>query len=114
MRIRLTPEKKAFFRLFEQASANTIDVARLLVELLSSYPGNGEELIGRIKELEREGDRVTAETVRLINRTFVTPFERDDIRRLAGSLDDICDHMDEAAADVRLYDIKEVPEKAKQ
>lgn len=112
MRIRLKPHKRQFFVLFEESSANTIEIARLLVELLSSYPGNGEQLIGRIKEREHEGDRITYEIVQLINKTFVTPFDRDDIHRLATRLDDICDHIDEAAADVRLFDIKEVPGKA--
>ena len=114
MRIRMKPHKREFFTLFEQSSANTVEIARLLVELMSSYPGNGEELIGRIKEREHEGDRLTYEIAQLINKTFVTPFDRDDIRRLAQRLDDISDHIDEAAADVRLFDIKEVPEKAKQ
>ena len=114
MRFRLKPHKHEFFTLFELSSANTVDTARLLVELLSSYPGNGEELIGRIKEREHEGDRLTYEIIQLINRTFVTPFDRDDIHRLATRLDDICDHIDEAAADVRLFDIKEVPEAAKE
>ena len=50
-----------------------------------------------IKELEHEGDRLTHELVDLLNRTFVTPFDRDDMYRLAGALDDICDHVDDAA-----------------
>jgi predicted phosphate transport protein (TIGR00153 family) len=114
MKIRFKPHKRQFFTLFEESTANAIEIARLLVELLSSYPGNGEELIGRIKEREHEGDRITYEIAQLINNTFVTPFDRDDIRRLAQRLDDICDFIDEAAADVRLFDIKEVPDKAKQ
>jgi uncharacterized protein len=114
MKIRFKPHKRQFFTLFEESTANAIEIARLLVELLSSFPGNGEELIGRIKEREHEGDRITYEIAQLINNTFVTPFDRDDIRRLATRLDDICDFIDEAAADVRLFDIKEVPDKAKQ
>ena len=114
MKFRIKPQKREFFTLFEQSSANTVQIAQLLVELLSSYPGNGEQLIARIKDREHEGDRLTYEIAQLINNTFVTPFDRDDIRRLATRLDDICDHIDEAAADVRLFDIKEVPELAKQ
>ena len=53
-----------------------------------------------IRELEHEGDRLTHELVDLVNRTFVTPFDRDDMYRLAGALDDICDHIDEAAEKV--------------
>lgn len=114
MKFRIKPHNRQFFTLFEESTANAIEIARLLVELLSSYPGNGEALIGRIKEREHEGDRITYEIAQLINNTFVTPFDRDDIRRLAQRLDDICDFIDEAAADVRLFDIKEVPGKAQQ
>ena len=53
-----------------------------------------------IKELEHEGDRLTHELVDLVNRTFVTPFDRDDMYRLAGALDDICDYVDDAAEKV--------------
>jgi predicted phosphate transport protein (TIGR00153 family) len=114
MKLKLTPQKKEFFRLFEAASANAIEIAELLVELLDSYPNDGDQLISRIKEHEHEGDRLVQETVRLINKTFVTPFDRDDIHRLATRLDDICDHIDEAAADIRLFDIKQVPAKARE
>jgi predicted phosphate transport protein (TIGR00153 family) len=114
MRLRLTPEKKEFFRLFEQSAANAVDISELLVELLDTYPSDGDQLIARIKQLEHEGDRLVQETVRLINKTFVTPFDREDIYRLASRLDDICDHVDEAAADIRLFDVKHVPDKARQ
>src|SRR5919201_588371 len=97
MRLRLTPQKREFYDLLTQASANAVDIARLLVELLDRYPDDGGELIRRIKEHEHTGDRLTHDVVSLLNRTFVTPFDRDDMYRLAGALDDICDHVDEAA-----------------
>ena len=62
-----------------------------LLELLERFPEDGTELIGQIKELEHDGRRLTHEVVNLINRTFVTPFDRDDIYRLAAAIDDICD-----------------------
>jgi len=114
MRIRWKPHKHEFFELFSRASANAVEIARLLVELLDTYPTDGAELIARIKEKEHEGDKVVQQIVGLINRTFVTPFDRDDIYRLSSRLDDICDHIDEAAANIRLFDIAEVREKAKR
>ena len=97
-RLRFTPQKREFFELYAQASANTVEIARLLVELLERFPEDGERARSRrIKEREHEGDRLTHEVVTLLNRTFVTPFDRDDMYRLAGALDDICDHIDEAA-----------------
>jgi predicted phosphate transport protein (TIGR00153 family) len=109
--LKLTPQNREFFALFATASANTVEISRLLVELLDRFP-DGLELIRRIKDAEHEGDRVTRAVVDLLNRTFVTPFDRDDIYRLAGALDDVCDHVDEAADNLSLYGVKVVPEQA--
>ena len=113
-RLSLTPQKREFFDLYSQASANTVEIAGLLVELLDRFPDDGEALIGRIKELEHKGDRLTHEIVLLLNKTFVTPFDRDDMYRLAGALDDICDHIDEAADNLGSYGVERVPEKARE
>jgi uncharacterized protein Yka (UPF0111/DUF47 family) len=111
-RIRLTPQKREFFGLYAQASANTVEIARLLVQLLESFPDDGGELIEQIKSREHEGDRLTHDVVDLLNRTFVTPFDRDDMYRLAGALDDICDHVDEAADNLGSWGADRVPAKA--
>src|ERR671938_2056094 len=111
-RLRLTPQKREFFDLYSRASANTVEIAGLLVELLDRFPEHDGDLIGRIKEREHEGDRVTHEVVALLNRTFVTPFDRDDMYRLAGAIDDVCDHVDEAADNLATYGVERVPEKA--
>jgi hypothetical protein len=113
-RLSFTPQKREFFDLYSKASANTVEIAGLLVELLDRFPDDGVGLIGRIKELEHEGDRLTHEIVLLLNKTFVTPFERDDMYRLAGALDDICDHIDEAADNLGSYGVERVPEKARE
>jgi predicted phosphate transport protein (TIGR00153 family) len=112
-RIRLTPQKREFFDLYAQASANAVEISRLLVKLLERFPNDGRELIEQIKSREHEGDRLTHDVVDLLNRTFVTPFDRDDMYRLAGALDDICDHIDEAADNLGVYGVERVPEKAR-
>jgi predicted phosphate transport protein (TIGR00153 family) len=112
-RIRLVPQKHAFFELYAEASANAVEIARLLVELLDRFPDDGQVLVGRIKEREHEGDRLTHDVVLLLNRTFVTPFDRDDMYRLAGAIDDICDHVDEAADNLGSWGVERVPEKAR-
>ncbi len=111
-RLRLTPQNRAFFVLFSRASSNAVEIARLLVQLLDRFPEN-TELIRRIKDCEHEGDRLTHEVVDLLNRTFVTPFDRDDMYRLAGAIDDVCDHVDEAADNIALYGVRVVPPDAK-
>jgi uncharacterized protein len=67
-----------------------------------------------VKELEHAGDRLTHELVDLLNRTFVTPFDRDDMYRLAGALDDICDHVDEAAGRIVSYGVGEIRLQARE
>src|SRR5438445_12834406 len=113
MALRLTPQKREFFGLFIQASANARDIARALVELLEEWPENRERLRD-IRELEHEGDRLTHEVINLLNRTFVTPFDRDDMYRLATVIDDICDHVDEAADNIDAYEVTDVPPRARE
>jgi predicted phosphate transport protein (TIGR00153 family) len=112
-RISLVPQKREFFVLYSRAARNAVEIARLLVELLDEFPQDGNRLRD-IKELEHEGDRLTRELVDLLNRTFVTPFDRDDMYRLATALDDICDHVDEAAGNIAGYGVKEIRQAAKE
>ena len=114
MRLGLKPQKRAFLGLLAAASHNIVEISKLLAELLEQYPEDGRELIARIKEREHEGDRLTTDLIGLVNRTFVTPFDRDDIFRLATALDDICDHVDDAATNLDLYDVRRVPERARE
>jgi uncharacterized protein len=114
VRIRLTPQKREFFELFTRASSNAVEISRLLVDLLGRFPDDGAELITRIKEREHTGDRLTHEVVDLLNRTFVTPFDRDDIYRLAAAVDDVCDNIDEAADKLGSYGVKGVPQRAQE
>jgi hypothetical protein len=111
--VRLTPQKREFFELYTQASANAIEIARLLVDLLETFPQDGDSLIAQIKEREHDGDRLTHDVVLLLNSTFVTPFDRDDMYRLASAIDDICDHVDEAADNLGSWGVERVPEKAR-
>ena len=113
MRIRFTPESKEFFDLFSRASSNAVDIARLGLELFERFPEDGAELIGRIKELEHTGDNLTHEVVFQLNKTFVTPFDRDDIYRLAGAIDDVCDFVDGTADNLGSWGVTEVPPDAR-
>jgi predicted phosphate transport protein (TIGR00153 family) len=112
-RLSLIPQKREFFELYNRAAANILAIAERLVELLESFPNRADDLVREVKELEHEGDRLTHELIDLLNRTFVTPFDRDDMYRLAGALDDICDHVDEAAGRVVSYGVTEIREQAR-
>jgi predicted phosphate transport protein (TIGR00153 family) len=112
-RLSLVPQKREFFVLYSRAASNAVEIARLLVELLEQFPQNGG-LLRDIKDLEHEGDRLTRELVDLLNRTFVTPFDRDDMYQLSSALDDICDHIDEAAGNIAGYGVEEIRPAAKE
>lgn len=113
-RLTLTPQKREFFGLYNQAAGNVVAIAERLVELLDRFPDGADDLERKVKDLEHEGDRLTYELVDLLNRTFVTPFDRDDMYRLAGALDDVCDHIDEAASKVVGYGVEEIRLQAKE
>jgi uncharacterized protein len=112
-RLTLIPQKREFFELYNRAAENIVAIAERLLELLERYPDAAEDLGREVKELEHEGDRLTHELVDLLNRTFVTPFDRDDMYRLAGALDDICDHVDETAGRIVSYGVAEIREQAR-
>src|SRR5262245_1806808 len=104
----LVPQKREFFDLYNRAAANTVAIAQMLIDLLEQFPTRAEEAMRDIEELEHEGDRLTHEVVDLLNRTFVTPFDRDDMSRLSTALDDICDHVDDAAEKIVDYGVRDV------
>lgn len=112
-RLSLIPQKREFFELYNRAAENIGTIADRLIDLLDRFPDGADDLVREVKELEHEGDRLTHELVDLLNRTFVTPFDRDDMYRLAGALDDICDHIDEAAGRIVSYGVVEIREQAR-
>jgi hypothetical protein len=113
-RLTLIPQKREFFVLYNRAAENIVAIAERLIELLDRFPEGAADLGRDVKELEHEGDRLTHELVDLLNRTFVTPFDRDDMYRLAGALDDICDHVDEAAGRIVSYGVTEIRLQARE
>jgi len=113
VRFTLIPQKREFFELYNRAAANIVEIAEKLIELLDRFPESAEDLGREVKDLEHEGDRLTHELVDLLNRTFVTPFDRDDMYRLAGALDDICDHVDAATGRIVSFGVDEIREQAR-
>jgi hypothetical protein len=112
-RLSLIPQKREFFDLYNDAAANTVEISQRLIDLLDEFPRDAESRMRDIKELEHTGDRITHDLVDLINRTFVTPFDRDDMYRLAGVLDDICDNIDDSAEKVVGYGVQDIREQAR-
>jgi uncharacterized protein len=97
-RLTLKPQKREFNRFFQAASSNAVETAVALARLLSEFPNDTESLVRAVKDKEHAGDALTRDVVALLNRTFVTPIDRDDIYRLAGAIDDVCDRINDAAS----------------
>ena len=110
-KIRLIPQTREFYTLFDRSAQNLVSTSLLLLDLLEHYPDR-RDLVEQIKDREHDGDSVTHEIVQLVNKTFVTPIDGEDIYDLATSLDDVCDFMDEVADELNLYGVDEVPREA--
>ncbi len=104
-RLSLVPKDREFFALFEAAATNLQRSAELLEEMLRHWPDRAE-LAHDILECEQEGDRITHNLILRLNESFVTPIDREDIYALAGALDDVVDHIEEAADFLGLYKIE--------
>ncbi|MDQ3628454.1 MAG: DUF47 family protein [Actinomycetota bacterium] len=108
MRLRIRPTEESFYDLFTQQAHHLVGGAALMAKLLDPTVDR-DDLAVRMREIEHEADETTHEIVRRVNSTFVTPFDREDIYRLASALDDVMDHMEEAVDLVSLYDIGDLP-----
>jgi predicted phosphate transport protein (TIGR00153 family) len=100
-----------FFDLFERAGQNIVRAADLLDQMLSNFPDRAD-LAQDILACEQEGDRITHDVIRRLNRTYITPIDREDILTLAPALDDIIDYTEEVADYLGLYKIEAPMEQA--
>ena len=110
MAFRLTPHERGFYPLFTRAAENIAVAADELAKLVAAEPTDRAALAARVKEAELAGDEVTHEIMIKINTTFVTPFDREDIYRLASALDDVLDAIEEAADRIVLYRLGTLPD----
>jgi predicted phosphate transport protein (TIGR00153 family) len=107
------PREQRFYDLFEKQASILVSASVLLKETLEDA-GDLAARRREIKDLERQGDKVTYEIVRGLNETFVTPFDYEDISALAAGLDDILDFIEEIADTVNLYGITTIPRAANE
>jgi len=104
MRISLLPREDNFFLLFEKASDNLVTGVHLLQEFLEHYE-NVEEKAQKLKDIEHQGDLITHEIVEKLNRTFITPIDREDIHALASNLDDVLDSIEAVVNRILIFKI---------
>lgn len=108
MRLKFTPSDSSFYECFTNAADNLVHGVELLSEL--ALPDVDVASVSeRLTEIEHDSDKITHEVYNKINSTFITPFDREDIYRLASTLDDVMDHMEAAGNLVYLYGLTKLP-----
>jgi uncharacterized protein len=112
-RFRLIPQEERFFDWFNRAAQNNLEAAQLLLDLLEHYE-DVERKARHLKDIEHRGDELTHQVFAALNRTFVTPMDREDIGALASALDDVIDWIEEAARRLGLYQVPETTPIARQ
>jgi predicted phosphate transport protein (TIGR00153 family) len=102
----LVPKERKFFDMFEKAAVNLVQTAQTLYNAVNMPPGDKRlESLKEIARLEHVGDEITHQIFQEVGSTFITPFDREDIQRLASELDDILDNIHGAAKRIELYKI---------
>ncbi len=109
--MRLIPREMKFFDLFAELSASLTEGAKLLRETLAN-PHDLDLRVEQIQAIEHQGDKTTHAIISKLNQTFITPFDREDIHRLASSLDDVLDFVNAAAVRLVMYKIAQPPPEA--
>ena len=108
MRFRIRPLETSFYDLFSEAASHLVHGAALLSQMLDES-SDKKAIAEQMREAEHEADETTHKIVRRVNSTFITPFDREDIYRLASSLDDVMDFMEEAVDLLGLYEVDTLP-----
>lgn len=110
MKFSFLPKEEKYFDMFERAFDNAIEIGMQLRDLLRNYT-DVEEKVRKIEDIEHEGDIITHEIFDKLNRTFITPIDREDIHSLASEIDDVLDFVKAASDRLLLYKIqKPTPE----
>lgn len=109
----IIPQEQKFFDLLESQAKVVLKSANEISEIAKN-PAHLVEHSFKIHKIENEGDALVHDVIELLNRTFVTPIDHDDLSRLTSRMDDVLDSIDEAATRMRLYEIPEIPSKMAQ
>jgi hypothetical protein len=107
--VRLLPRDERFFDLFTSVAERTVEASGLLKDMLSADPSRRGPIVDQIKRLEHECDQLTHEVVTRLDKTFITPLDREDIHELAGRLDDVIDLIDGNARRAQIFHVGVAP-----
>lgn len=114
MAFRLLPREDEYFTLFTQMAAEIQNGANALLEMLKDKSENYEARAKGIKDAEHACDELTHRITTKLNKSFITPFDREDIYMLVVALDDVLDYIDAGARAVIMYDIRDINDHALQ
>ena len=110
---RLLPKEGRFFDLFNSHAEQVVRAGHALKSLMDDFD-NRDTHARVVDDAEHAADRITAETIRLLHKTFITPLDRDHIHQLVNAMDDICDLIQDTSESLSLYDVKAItPEAAR-
>lgn len=101
----LIPKEHGFFDQFDAMAACGVEGAAIFIDMIEHY-ADAPAKVQRLREVEHRGDEITHNAVAMLHKTFVTPFDRDQILHLISRMDDVLDLMDCAARRMLLYDVK--------
>jgi predicted phosphate transport protein (TIGR00153 family) len=110
----LLPREDEYFDLFSQITGKVQDATNLLVRMVTEDDPDFIAYAKQIKDVEHNCDEITHRVTTKLNKSFITPFDREDIYTLAVALDDVCDYIDAAARAIRMYDIRKFNEYVRQ
>lgn len=109
------PKDRKFFPLFESASSNLVEMSVLIKKLVQTDDVAAREPIHKeIEKLEHKGDEITHQIYLELGKTFITPFDREDIHTLATALDDVADYIHGSSNRILLYNVFEMTEPIKK
>lgn len=108
--MRLLPRDENFFDLFTAVAERSVEAAGVMEDLLKATPDRRTFMVETIKRLEHECDQLTHEVITRLDRSFITPLDREDIHELASGLDDVIDLIDGTARRAQIFHLGEAPE----
>ena len=101
------PKEEQYFSLFTQMTSHIYDAARALIDMLNDQSSNYAAHAARIKSIEHICDELTQSVATRLNKSFITPFDREDIFMLSGALDDIVDLIVDVARAMVMFNVRE-------
>ncbi|MFH1003747.1 MAG: DUF47 domain-containing protein [Chloroflexota bacterium] len=107
------PREEKFFDLIEESARNMVKTARGLKAMVDTWEDVGGK-VAEITEMEHQGDTITHQIMAQLHRTFVTPFDREDIALLAHTMDDVTDFIHSAADAMFIYRVNQPSQAAKE